>query len=70
MPEIHLSETDRVDWALKAFKTEDGIRNSGKRRYWLATEINRFGDATPDPRDHVDAVAPRKTAIQAIRPAR
>jgi small subunit ribosomal protein S21 len=39
MPEIHLSETDRIDWALKAFKKQ--MQRSGvlaelrKRRHYL-----------------------------------
>jgi small subunit ribosomal protein S21 len=35
MPEIHLSDTDRVDWALKAFKREvqkSGILRELRRR--------------------------------------
>ena len=39
MPEIHLSETDRLDWALKTFKRQvqktGVLRELRKRRHYV-----------------------------------
>ena len=45
MPEIHLDETDRIEWALKAFKRQ--VQNSGilrvvrRRRHYVKPSAAR-----------------------------
>ena len=66
MPEIHLSETDRVDWALKAFKKL--MQKSGifatlrrKRHYTKPSEARQLKSKAAQRARHKAARASRRS---------
>ena len=66
MPEIHLSDTDRVDWALKAFKKL--MQRSGifatlrrKRHYIKPSEARQLKSKAAQRTRHKDARARRRS---------
>ena len=65
MPEIHLSETDRLDWALKSFKKQ--MQKSGilavlrrKRRYTKPSEARQLKSKAAARARHKAARASRR----------
>jgi small subunit ribosomal protein S21 len=66
MPEIHLSDTDRLDWALKAFKKK--MQKSGifatlrrKRHYTKPSEARQLTSKAAQRARHTAARARRRS---------
>jgi len=65
MPEIHLTETDRLDWALKAFKKQ--MQRAGilaalrrKRHYTKPSEARQLKSKAAERARHKEARARRR----------
>jgi small subunit ribosomal protein S21 len=65
MPEIHLTETDRLDWALKAFKKQ--MQKAGilavlrrKRHYTKPSEARQLKSKAAERARHKEARARRR----------
>lgn len=62
MPEIHLNETDRIDWALKAFKRQ--VQKSG-----ILRELRRRRHhVKPSEARQIKAKAAQRLRAKAARP--